>query len=68
MEHLPNETGGELLIRVTDSGKGFDIDAIKTDKNEFSGRGLALIDSLCKDITFSNSGRQVDVTFEWNYS
>jgi signal transduction histidine kinase len=68
MEHLPNETGGELLIRVTDSGKGFDIDAIQTDKNEFSGRGLALIDSLCKDITFSNSGRQVDVTFEWNYS
>lgn len=68
MEHNPTEDGGELLIRMVDSGNGFDVDSIKTDKNEYSGRGLALIDSLCKELNFSKSGTQVDVIFDWDYS
>ncbi len=68
MTHEPTADGGQLRISMRDSGTGFDVAKIKTDKNEFSGRGLALIDSLCQDIQFSNSGTQVDVLFEWDYS
>lgn len=68
LSHEPSDDGGTLQISVIDSGEGFDISKIKTDKNEFSGRGLALVNTLCKEITHSNSGRQVDVSFQWDYS
>ena len=68
MNHKPTDTGGELHISMKDSGAGFEIDRIKTDKNEFSGRGLALVNTLCKEIYFSKSGTQVDVLFDWDYS
>ena len=68
LSHEPTENGGLLNISVTDTGKGFDISKIRTDKNDFSGRGLALVNTLCNDISYSKSGRQVDVLFEWDYS
>ncbi len=68
LSHQPTKNGGELIITVVDNGQGFDVDSIKTDKNEYSGRGLSLVNSLCSNISFANSGRQVDVLFEWDYS
>ncbi len=68
LSHQPTKNGGELIITVVDDGQGFDVDSIKTDKNEYSGRGLSLVNSLCSNISFANSGRQVDVLFEWDYS
>lgn len=67
MEHLPTETGGDLLIEIENSGKGFDITKMKTADNNFSGRGLKLINSLCKKIDHSNEGRTVKVLFQWKY-
>jgi len=70
MEHLPdNESkGGALHIRIQNSGDGFDYSQLKAADNSFSGRGLALVQSLCKSMEYSDNGKQVDVIFDWDYS
>ncbi|MFT5519865.1 MAG: CheY-like chemotaxis protein [Enterobacterales bacterium] len=68
MEHLPSETGGDLVIEVIDSGKGYDCSAKLDSDNPFSGRGIALITSLCKSVVYKDSGRHAKVVFQWKYS
>jgi CheY-like chemotaxis protein len=68
MEHLPSEIGGDLIIEVIDSGKGYDYSAKVDSENLLSGRGLAIVRSLCKSVEFSDSGRHVKVVFQWKYS
>ena len=68
MEHLPSETGGDLVIEVIDSGKGYDCSAKVDSDNAFSGRGIALITSLCKSVEYKDNGRHAKVVFQWKYS
>jgi len=65
MEHLPSESGGELIIQIEDSGTGFDVNNIIKADNSFSGRGLELIRSLCHSITHSSDGKTVKAIFRW---
>ena len=68
LEHTANSDGGELLVNVKDSGKGFDIAAMESDLNinyGFSGRGYPLLKSLCKDLQYKGVGNLVTVSYEW---
>jgi DNA-binding response OmpR family regulator len=66
------ENGGQVYISVKDSGEGFDsykffkegINA-KVENNQFSGRGIKLIDKLCDTIEYSEGGTLVEASYVW---
>lgn len=70
---------GRLIIRVTDSGKGFglekdvsiqgEIEQKEEDKagaHRYFGRGLTIMSSACERITHFAPGNDVEVIFLWN--
>jgi len=63
-------TGGEIVIRVEDSGPGFDyksyISNIQADSSIPSGRGLMLTKKLCKSFIYSEPGNKVEATYAWD--
>ncbi len=63
-------TGGEIVIRVEDSGPGFDyknyISNIQADSSIPSGRGLMLTKELCKSFIYSEPGNKVEATYAWD--
>lgn len=65
-----DDTGGVLTLRVTDSGQGFDFRkaAAKSRKEsvEYHGRGLLLLNELCDEVTYEESGNSVVVRFNWS--
>ena len=67
LQHEPNENGGKLIIQYQDSGKGFDVSSYKaaTDNNIFSGRGIALVKSLCSELDYNESGNGINAVYEW---
>ncbi len=53
-----------LRIKVMDSGKGFEFENILDSDHEDSfGRGISLIDKVCKRVEYSNNGCTVEVDF-----
>ena len=69
-----NEMGGTLVVKMIDSGKGFDfvskLAALEADDfavtNFYHGRGLALLKSLCSKLTIDEPGNSVTVTYDWD--
>lgn len=69
ISHVSDENGGTLSFEQTDSGIGFDYTKYfnsSTNQNSYSGRGILLVSSLCKSITYSEGGRKVNAEFEWH--
>ena len=67
--HQPDGDGGELTIRIQDTGSGFDYLQANSDldsNDTFSGRGLKLIRQICDSLEYSNEGRQATAVFRWN--
>lgn len=66
--HLSNN-GGRLEICVEDSGSGFDFkNTSKEDQQHnisLSGRGIALVQSLCHSLTFKAPGNIVEAVHTW---
>ncbi len=63
-----NAVGGTLNLCVEDSGKGFDYVALSgrdISTLGYSGRGIALVEKLCKTVHYYGCGNKVDVIFEW---
>lgn len=59
---------GEVMIRVKDSGPGFDVAAWqkKQDaKNAFSGRGIALIQQISHSMEIHEPGNDIEMTLKW---
>jgi hypothetical protein len=62
-------SGGELVVRVEDSGSGFDF---KTKMPELTqnldnfGRGIQLIRARCVDVRYLGKGNIVEATYRWN--
>ncbi len=55
-----------IRVQVIDSGSGFDHTAISkglTDSERPSGRGLALIQNLCRQVSFQRNGSDVTAIF-----
>lgn len=67
LDHSTHEDGGSLVVRVVDSGKGFAFDQVKsgTDKTAYSGRGLALLEKICRSVRFLGQGNEVEIVFCW---
>jgi two-component system, HptB-dependent secretion and biofilm response regulator len=63
-----NLEGGTLTLRVEDSGSGFDFAACSgqaMSTTGYSGRGIALMEKLCKSVSYFDRGNKVEVVFEW---
>ncbi|MEQ6341961.1 MAG: SpoIIE family protein phosphatase [Gammaproteobacteria bacterium] len=70
LAHAPYDTGGKLVIRVEDSGPGFDHQKKSFVLNEgtiASGRGIGLVRDLCDSIQFSGSGNIAEAVYFWRY-
>ncbi|MBF0612701.1 MAG: SpoIIE family protein phosphatase [Magnetococcales bacterium] len=68
MHHKPTAEGGELTIRLEDSGPGFDVDNVKSSLDGNlgqSGRGIALIRSLCRELFYEKRGTIAQAVYCW---
>lgn len=70
LQHTRLANGGRLVIRVEDSGEGFDYTSwlskqSQNNTNQFSGRGIALVSELCESVRYDNSGSLVEVVFTY---
>ena len=64
----PQGDGGRLVIRVDDSGKGFDVARVMDrplDGVRLSGRGVNLVRQLGHNASWSDEGRSAHVEFFW---
>ena len=64
----PQGAGGYLVIRVDDSGKGFDVARVMErplDGVRLSGRGVSLVRQLGRNARWSDEGRSAHVEFFW---
>jgi anti-sigma regulatory factor (Ser/Thr protein kinase) len=68
-EHIPTKQGGLLRMNVEDSGAGFEYSneshESELKEENFHGRGIPLIKSLCRDFRYKGSGNEVEAIFEW---
>jgi hypothetical protein len=68
LTHTPLERGGKLVMRVVDSGPGFeprfDVAALATNTT-YSGRGIPLLRSLCNEIIYHGAGNDVEAVYVW---
>ncbi|WP_435605502.1 ATP-binding SpoIIE family protein phosphatase [Pseudomonas knackmussii] len=70
LDLAPLDQGGRLLVRVEDSGEGFDVNAVLQAQTQcqpggFSGRGLTLVRQLADRCQWSADGKSVCVEFFW---
>ena len=68
MSHELNEdgNGGRLTLVIIDSGEGFDYEQPETNKNDYSGRGLKLVSSLCTEVQFLGKGNSIMAYYDWD--
>jgi len=64
-----NDSIRSILIRIEDSGDGFDFgNRIEIDPENhegFSGRGILLVEDLCESLTFLGSGNIAEAIYSW---
>jgi CheY-like chemotaxis protein len=68
LQVVPHEGGGRLVVRVEDSGAGFDVNrvmAVPHAAHELSGRGLDVVRRLSQHCHWSEDGRTATVEFSW---
>ena len=69
IDHLPVKDGGVLTIVVEDTGPGFDFKQNDTAQHRtegYSGRGIPLINTMCRSVRYLGEGNQVEVVFDWH--
>ncbi len=69
IDHKPVTDGGVLTIMVEDTGKGFDYLAKEKANHRtegYSGRGIPLINTMCRSVKYLGKGNQVEVIFDWH--
>jgi len=68
--HRSSTDGGVLIVRLEDSGSGFDHDdklKLGLQRSRYSGRGLPLVQSLTDSMKYLGVGNAVEVTYVWQY-
>lgn len=68
LQHSPAGEGGRLTVRIEDNGDGFDEQAVITEVNENnrpSGRGIALVRSLCESLEYQEGGCVAVAVYSW---
>lgn len=69
VDHVSEKEKGILIITMEHNGKEFDyenysLNSLDENKDK-SGRGLALINDLCRKHEYSKEGRKIKVEYEW---
>lgn len=65
---MKSETRHAILLRVEDSGDGFDVATrsdMETHHNALNGRGLMLVRNLCESLDFEGNGNIAIARFSW---
>ncbi|QOL24778.1 SpoIIE family protein phosphatase [Thalassotalea sp. LPB0316] len=65
--------GGKVVIRVNDSGAGFDVESVlkqrinhaQANNQVLSGRGIELVSKLCETLSYNNFGTSVEASYLW---
>ena len=68
LELFQQDEGGKLVVRVEDSGPGFDYQKVMSkpaDKTSLGGRGIGLVRSLCQELVYQGSGNRVKAVYVW---
>jgi len=63
----PTPDGANIHINIEDSGPGFDvikINNIQNESNKYCGRGIKLINELCKSLIYKGDGNIVEAVYE----
>ena len=61
--------GGYMVIEVEDSGRGFDIHRLvpkEIPETQFSGRGIMLVRSLCRQLNYTLPGNKAEAIYMWS--
>ena len=56
-----------INLRIEDSGNGFDYNDYRPseENDQLSGRGIVLIEELCKSLIYEGTGNIANASFEW---
>lgn len=63
-----HDTPNRVELDITDSGQGFDFNSVLTlqeDTEALHGRGIALLQTLCSKLEYSEGGRKVTAHYEF---
>jgi CheY-like chemotaxis protein len=63
------QDGGYMVIQVEDSGRGFDINRLvpqQLPETLYSGRGITLVRSLCKQLRYTPPGNKAEAIYAWS--
>ena len=69
IEHSLKDEGGRLVVRVEDSGPGFDYHKTLPSLSEnirIGGRGIPLVRSLCQELVYQGRGNRVKAIYAWS--
>ena len=69
LELFHQDNGGKLVVRVEDSGQGFDYKKKLPELSEnlaLGGRGIQLVRSLCRELVFHGKGNGVEAVYVWS--
>ena len=62
-------SGGRVILRIEDSGKGFDIghaEQMMAESNHLSRRGIPLVRELADSMTYRGCGNIVEAVYSWS--
>jgi len=70
IECFGDESSGELILQIEDSGEGFDVGAVSNEIRadtgiRIGGRGMELARSLCKSLSYDARGSYVRAVYSW---
>ncbi|MBF0508211.1 MAG: ATP-binding protein [Deltaproteobacteria bacterium] len=66
IRHFSEGQGGRLVFSIKDDGPGFDyvrFSACPADESTYCGRGISLVRSLCRELTYQSCGNIVEAVY-----
>ncbi|WP_020485441.1 ATP-binding SpoIIE family protein phosphatase [Methylomonas sp. MK1] len=68
--HQATESGGRLVVKVLDSGNGFDWqrrNSVRKGDEAYCGRGIVMLETLCSSLVYHGCGNRVTAVFDWQH-
>ena len=69
MRYESLDAGGRFIVRVGDSGQGFDPEPPVPPEEALLrpwGRGISLVRELCESVQYLGNGNQVEAVYRWS--
>lgn len=70
-QHVPRPDRSKLILRMADTGSGFDHRRTLLEPEEDHacyGRGIRLVRSICENLSYAGDGNQVEAVYTWDYT